>query len=54
MYRAGECLMAMGDKEHALRAFEEAFDLGRAISEYAKMQDMASKRIEQLRAGARG
>ena len=53
MYRAGECLMAMGDKEHALRAFEEAFDLGRASSDYATMQDMASKRIEQLRAGAR-
>ena len=52
MYRAGECLMAMGEKEHAMQAFEEAFDLGRAGSDYASIQDMASERIEQLRARA--
>ena len=52
MYRAGECLLAMGEEEHAMQAFEEAFDLGRAGSEYADIQDMASQRIEQLRASA--
>jgi tetratricopeptide (TPR) repeat protein len=52
MYRAGECLMAMGEKEPAMQAFEQAFDLGRASSDYASIQDMASERIEQLRAGA--
>ena len=51
MYRAGECLMVMGENEHAMHAFEEAFDLGRASADYAGIQDMASERIEKLRAG---
>jgi predicted negative regulator of RcsB-dependent stress response len=49
MYRAGECLLSMGEKERALQAFEEAFDLGRSSSDHRDMQDMASKRIQQLR-----
>ena len=49
MYRAGECLLSMNEKEKALQAFEEAFDLGRSSSDHRDMQDMASKRIQQLR-----
>jgi tetratricopeptide (TPR) repeat protein len=49
-YRAGECLLAMGEKEQALLAFEEAYDLGRASNDYAAIQAMADKRIKQLSA----
>ena len=50
MYRAGECLLALGNKEHALQAFEEAFDLGRSDSQYRNLQDAAGMQIKQLRA----
>ena len=50
LYRAGECLLALGDKEQALLAFEEAYDLGRASNDYAEIQAMADRRIQQLSA----
>ena len=50
MYRAGECLLALDDKEQALQAFEEAFDLGRNDSQYRNLQDAAAMHIKRLRA----
>ena len=39
MFRAGECLESMGEKEKALQAFDEAFELGRASSDYRQIQE---------------
>jgi Flp pilus assembly protein TadD len=50
MYRVAMCLQSHGNQEGALAAFEEAFNLGHANNDYRHIQDLAAKRIDQLRA----
>jgi len=42
MYRLGECLAALGEKEEALKAFNTTFDMCRGREELRHLQDRAA------------
>jgi tetratricopeptide (TPR) repeat protein len=50
-YRAGECFASLGEKDHAIEAFEAAFDLGRESADLRAIQELAGNRLALLRQG---
>ena len=53
LYRFGECLLAVGDRENAAKALEAAFDVSRGDEEAREVQGMAEDLIASLQQGAR-
>ncbi|MDR6854426.1 CDC27 family protein [Variovorax guangxiensis] len=49
LFRAGECLAAMGQKEEAISALETAIDLARSDAEHAEIQGLAEQKAGALR-----
>jgi tetratricopeptide (TPR) repeat protein len=53
LYRLGECLLALGDKENAGKALEAAIDVAREVKEGLEVQAYALSLIESVKAGSR-
>ena len=52
VYRLGECLLALGDKDNAAKALEIAFDLSRNARGASELQSMSEHLINLVRGGA--
>ncbi|VTU40842.1 type III secretion system chaperone protein SscB [Variovorax sp. PBS-H4] len=49
LFRAGECLVAMGEKDEALTAFEAAVEIARSDARHSEIQAMAQDKANALR-----
>jgi predicted Zn-dependent protease len=52
VYRLGECLLALGDKESAGKALEIAFDLSRNSYDAGELQSLSEVLINTVKGGA--
>jgi predicted Zn-dependent protease len=51
LFRLGECLLALGDKENAERAFDASLDVSRGDSEAQEIQAQANDLVHMLTGG---
>lgn len=52
LYRLGECLLALGDKDNAEKALEAALDVAREVDGSHRVQSVSQDLIAAIRAGS--